>query len=185
MKNSIVLLAVLLSMALVAPSAAADIGRPSGAVVLTVAGNIDNTNRPGYDPRRDALFKYHEFTFARAFAFDRAMLESLGVANIRIEYKDWIGPMTFTGPRLADVLKAVGCRGGPLVTLGVDGFSVEISRAEVTAREWVLATRIDGRPPGIGDRGPLWLVFDPPGDRPATEEEESMWPWALFFVQCN
>ncbi len=37
----------------------------------------------------------------------------------------------------------------------------------------------------IGGRGPLWLVFDPPGSRPATDEEESMWPWSLFFIGCG
>ena len=168
-----------------APPAAADIGKPSGAAVLTVAGNITNTNRPAYDQERDVLFKYREYTFDRAFAFDRAMPESLDVRKIRIEYKGWTDPKTFTGPRLADVLTAVGWRGGLLAALAVDGFSHEISREEVEVREWVVATRIDGRPLGIGDRGPLWLVFDPPGDRPATEEEEGMWPWALFFIQCE
>ena len=184
MKGSAVLFTALLSLATALSPAAADIGKPSGAVVLTVAGNIANTNRPAYDQRRDVLFKFHEYTFDRAFAFDRAMLERLGVARVHIEYEGWAGPMTFTGPRLANVLKAVGCRSGPLVTLAVDGFSHEISRAEVEAREWVVATRIDGRPLGIGDRGPLWLVFDPPGERAATEDEENMWPWALFFIQC-
>ena len=34
------------------------------------------------------------------------------------------------------------------------------------AHDWVLATRTDGRALGIGERGPLWLVFDPLGERP-------------------
>ncbi len=162
-----------------------DMKAPVGAVVLTIAGNVTNTNRSAYDEKRDVFLKYHERAFDNAFAFDRAMLEALGVVEIRIEYEDWGGPITFSGPRLADVLKAAGCRGGPLATLTLDGFGTEISAAEVEARGWVLATRADHRPHDIGGRGPLWLIFDPPGDRPATEEEEFMWPWALFFIECG
>ena len=75
--------------------------------------------------------------------------------------------------------------GGPLVTLGLDGYSTRISAAEVEAHDWVLATRTDGRALGIGERGPLWLVFDPLGERPATKDESSMWPWAVFLIQCE
>ena len=53
----------------------------------------------------------------------------------------------------------------------------------VEAHDWVLATRTDGRALGIGERGPLWLVFDPLGERPATKDESSMWPWAVFLIQ--
>ena len=53
------------------------------------------------------------------------------------------------------------------------------------AHDWVLATRTDGRALGIGERGPLWLVFDPLGERPATKDESSMWPWAVFLIQCE
>ena len=176
--------AVFVSM-LAASASAAETKMPHDAVVLTVAGNIANTNRPGYDEKRDVFLKYHERAFDKAFAFDRAMLEGLGVTEIRIAYEGWSGPMTFSGPRLADVLKAAGCRGGPLVTLALDGFATKISAAQVEAHDWVLATRTDGRPLGIGGRGPLWLVFDPPGERPASAEEEAMWPWALFFIECG
>jgi hypothetical protein len=31
----------------------------------------------------------------------------------------------------------------------------------------------------------LWLVFDPPGDRPATTEEEGKWPWAIFLIEVQ
>ena len=184
MKIPAILLAALVSLASAA-SPAADIWKPSGTVTLTVAGNIGNSNRPAYDDWRDALLKYHEYEFDKAFEFDRAMLESLGMSEVRIERGGWPGAVTFSGPRLADVLKTVGWRGGELVALSLDGYSQKISRAEVEARDWVLATRADGPPLGIGGRGPVWLLFDPPGDRPASEEEEAAWPWALFFILCE
>lgn len=178
-------IAVVLTISFVATASASGAEAPAGPVVLTVAGNVANTNRPAYDEKRDVFLAYHERAFDRAFVFDRAMLEGLGITEVGIEYKDWDGLITFSGPRLTDVLKAAGCRGGPLATLALDGFSTEISASEVETRGWVLATKADGRPHDIGGRGPLWLVFDPPGDRPATEEEENMWPWALFFIHCG
>ena len=166
-------------------SAAFGAEAPAGPVVLTVAGNIEKTNRPAYDEKRDVLFKYHKRAFDKAFAFDRAMLESLGVTEVRAEYKSWAGPKTVSGPRLADVLDTVGCDGSALDTLALDGFGFRLSKADVEARDWVVATQAGGRPLGIGERGPLWLVFDPPGDRPAAEKEIGLGPWALFFIECE
>ena len=184
--KAILALAVAATTMMIAASApAADVEAPSGPVVLTVAGDIANTNRSAYDENSDVFFRYHEQAFDRAFEFDLAMLEGLGMTEVRVEYRDWNAPIDFSGPRLADVLSAAGCGSGPLVTLALDGFATEMAAAEIETRSWVLATRADGRPHSIGGRGPLWLVFDPPGDRPATEEEENMWPWALFFIECG
>lgn len=180
-----VLIAAALISCFATMASAAEMKAPAGQVILTVAGSVENTNRSAYDETNDVFFQFHEQTFDKAFVFDRAMLEDLSVTEIRISYQDWRGPITFSGPRLADILKTAGCGSGPLFTRALDGFATEISAAEVESRDWVLATRADGRPHSIGGRGPLWLVFDPPGDRPATEEEENMWPWALFFIRCG
>lgn len=178
-------LSAVLGLTLAASVQAAGVKEPAGGVLLTVAGKVSNANRPAYDEKRDVFFKYHERKFEKAFAFDRAMLEGLGVVQIRIEFAGWDGPKNLSGPRLVDVLEAAGCGNGPIATLAMDGFGTELSPAKVAAHDWVLSTRADGRPHDIGGRGPLWLVFDPPGDRPATAEEESMWPWQLFFIRCG
>lgn len=156
----------------------------AGPVVLTVAGSVAKTNRPAFDERRDLFFKYHKRPFDKAFVFDRSMLEGLGVAEVRVSDKGWGGPKMATGPRLADVLNAAGCRGRALDALALDGFRFRLSAADVKARDWIVATRADSRPLGIGDRGPLWLVFDPPGSRPAKAKEIGLGPWALFFIEC-
>ena len=180
-----VLVPVALIVGVATVAAAADIRRPTGQVLLTVAGDVANTNRAAADEQGGAFFTYHELTFDRAFAFDRTMLEGLGMAEVRVAYRDWRQPITVAGPRLSDVLQAAGCGSVPLRTLALDGFSTVISTAEVKSRDWVLTTRAGGRPHGIGGRGPLWLVFDPPGERPAAVEEESMWSWALFLIECG
>lgn len=181
MKAVFFALAALLPWAF-APLAAADVEGPAGPVVLTAVGDIEKTNRPPFDAGRDTFLEYHERAFDKAFAFDRAMLEAFGAHEAEIDLGN--GPRVFSGPRLSDVLDAIGCR-GPLTTLALDGFGSDISAADRDSRDWILATAMDGRPFGLGDRGPLWLVFDPPGARPATMEEQGMWPWALFFIRCG
>ena len=185
MKTLATIAATFLALAFPAPPPAFAGEAPRGPTVLTIAGNVANINRPAYRDKLDVIFRYHKRTFDRAFAFDRAMLEGLGTVALRIEHGGWGGPMTVSGPRLADVLAMAGCPGGPLATLALDGFSTEISREDLEAHEWVVATRAENRPLGLGERGPLWLVFDPPGDRPATDEEADQWPWALFFIECE
>ena len=177
--------AAILAAVVAGSSSATESEAPSGPVVLTVAGNVANTNRSAYRDKLDVIFGYHKRTFDRAFAFDRAMLEGPGTVALRIEHPDWGGPMMVSGPRLADVLRMAGCPGGPLATLALDGFHTEISPEALAAHEWVVATRAEGRPLGLGERGPLWLVFDPPGERPATDEESNRWPWAMFFIECK
>ena len=185
MKTLAAITATSLALGSAAPPPAFSGEAPAGPVVLTIAGNVANTNRSAYRDKLDVIFRYHKRTFDRAFAFDRATLEGLGTVALEIEHTGWGGPMTVSGPRLADVLDMAGCPGGLLETLALDGFSTGISREELDAHDWVVATRAEGRPLGLGGRGPLWLVFDPPGDRPATDEEADQWPWALFFIECG
>ena len=175
----------LLALAVAASSGASAGETPTGPVVLTISGNVANTNRPAYRDKLDVIFRYHKRAFDRAFAFDRATLEGLGTVALRIEHAGWGGPMAVSGPPLVDVLDMAGCPGGPLATLSLDGFSTEISPEALEARDWVVATRAEGQPLGLGERGPLWLVFDPPGERPATDEEADQWPWGLFFIECG
>lgn len=182
MKHLIALLTLIVAL----PAAAAEeINRPAGAVLLTVAGNIEHTNRDAFDKKADPFIAFHERTFEKAVEFDRAMLEGLGMETAEIDFDGWGGPIRFQGPRLAAVLDFVGAGSGQLTTLALDGFGTKISRADIDAHDWILATRGNGRPFGIGQRGPLWLVYDPPGTRKATQQEEGKWPWAIFLIQVE
>ena len=185
MRSSTIPGAALLVLASMAAAPAGGAQVPNGQVVLTVAGDIAEANRPAYDERRDVFFAYHERSFADAFDFDLEMLEELGVREVHIEYENWPGPMSLSGPLLTDVLETAGCARGPLSTLSLDGYATEISEAQLAAHEWILATKANGRPLAIGGRGPLWLIYDPPGERPALLEESETWPWALFVIRCG
>jgi hypothetical protein len=95
----------LLVLTIASPAIAADLDAPSGAVVLTIAGEIKSTNRDEFDARRDKFIAFHERKFSKAAEFDRAMLENIGMEEAVIDFADWEGPIRFQGPRLVDVLK--------------------------------------------------------------------------------
>lgn len=182
MKAFIALFALLLAF----PAAADELDRPTGAVVLTVTGNIKHTNRGAFDAVPDRFIAFHERAFKKKAAeFDRTMLEGLGMKTVEIDFDGWEGPIRFQGPRLADVLDLVGAPGTRLTTLALDGFGTKLSREDLDAHDWIVATRGNGRPLGIGQRGPLWLVYDPPGTRKADKKEEAMWPWAIFLIEVE
>ena len=113
--------------------------RRPGPVVLTIAGNIAEANRPAYDERRDVFFAYHERSFDDAFHVRpgdarRARRQK----EVHIEYENWPGPMSLSGPLLADVLEAAGCARGPLSTLSLDAYATDDHRRRSSAaHEWI------------------------------------------------
>ena len=80
--------AVFAAWFLLSPAAgmATELATPGGPVVLTVTGNITQTNRGPFDDFEDAFLKHHERRFQKAAAFDLAMLEGLGMHDVVIEY---------------------------------------------------------------------------------------------------
>ena len=157
--------------------------RPKGAVILTIAGDIAHTNRGAFDPKLDGFMKYHEIEFKKAHTFDIAMLENFPMSEIKCQPLQYSSNVTFQGPLLRDVLKALGAEWASIQTCALDGFAVDLTSDKVRAKDWILATRVNGKPFGIGDRGPIWMVHTP-STKKVLEEEEN-WPWALFYIQVN
>lgn len=157
---------------------------PKGAVVLTIAGDIAISNRGALAPKTDGFLNYHEIKFDKAYAFDRAMLEALPQQEITSQPPQYTNPVMFRGPALKEVLKIVGAAGASIQTRALDGFAVDLSAGEIAEKDWILALGADGRPFGIGDKGPLWLMHTPSAIK-VPEEEEQRWPWALFYIEIK
>ncbi|MCB9947022.1 MAG: hypothetical protein H6842_04245 [Rhodospirillaceae bacterium] len=160
------------------------------AAVLTVSGAIDHTNRPAFDPFRDAFFGYHGIAFDNAYQFSAADLAALPQQRLEVTYPVWIEPtVTVEGPRLLDVLDTVGATGDTVTLTALDGFAVTLDRAHLTGA-FVLAVGADCTPDGctplgLGGRGPVWLVF-PPGAYPDYPgEDDDGLAWAVFHIQVD
>jgi len=175
----------LLSLALAASAFAADAPAPAGSVLLTVAGNISQVNRPPFDKFEDPFFAHHERSFDKAFAFDLAMLEALGTHRATIAFAGWPRPVQIEGPLLRDVLAAAGAAHGTVTMVALDGFATELSPGQLAAEDWIVALKENGRYLGIGQRGPTWVLYARRDGKPATEEDEGRWPWAVFLIDVR
>jgi len=150
------LLALLLSLSALATSPGrSEVGGlppPTGRPILEVSGAIGRTNAPG-----KALF-------------DLPMLESLGMREL-VTVTPWTeGEQRFSGIDPRALLAAVEARGRELEAGALDGYRVVIPIADLERYPLLLATRRDGRPMPVRERGPLWLVY-PWSTHPETADQ--------------
>lgn len=135
------LTAAFLTMTALSAAGAAPLDTPAGDVVLTITGNIDNTNADG------------------AATFDLAMLEALAGRSATMETPWTTGATTFEGPLLAAVIEAAGGHGKRLLVKALNDYSAEVPIEDATALETILAVKMNGSPMSVRDKGPLFLIY--------------------------
>ena len=133
------ILVALLASALTATAGLA-LDAPTGPVVLTVKGTISNTNA------------------GDTAQFDLAMLEALKGRKGEMETPWTEGKVTFEGPLLREILAAVGATGTSLKVRALNDYAADVP-AEDAKLDTILATKLDGKPMSIRDKGPLMLVY--------------------------
>ena len=153
-------------------------------VVLTIAGEVENTNRGNFDPFADIFLKHHEKSFDRAFSVTTEMLSALKQHKVMANAQGWPGKVTLEGPLLRDVLALAGATGKPLTIFALDGYGAEFTQAKLNAHEWLLATHANGKSLPIGGHGPAWVIYDTKGKK-VSEEEETAWVWAVFYIEAG
>jgi hypothetical protein len=178
-------LAFAISIATPGGSGAGDVAAPKGAVILTISGAIEKSNRGTMRGKRDGFLNFHEVKFDKAFAFDRAMLAGLKQGSVTAQPPQFSAPAVFSGPYLSDVLAMVGAASGASIEAkALDGYVSELSAEDIAARDWILALSHDGKPFALGGLGPIWMMHKPSAVK-VPEEEESTWPWALFYIKVK
>lgn len=141
MRFLIALFVAWISIAAAARPEAGELPEPTGRPVLEVSGAIGRTNAPG-----QALF-------------DLAMLEALGMREL-VTTTPWTeGEQRFSGVDPRSLLRAVEARGTELEIAALDGYRAVVPVADLERFPMLLATRRDGRPMPVRERGPLWLVY--------------------------
>lgn len=152
--------------------------------ILTVAGNITDTNRPAFDEFADAYLKFREKSFDKAYEFTLGSLQALLQKTITAQAAGWPGPVELTGPSLSDVLAQAGAADKPVTVTALDGYAITYTSAEIASRDWILAWQANGKPLSIGGRGPLWLIHAS-GDVPAPDDVEARWIWSVFVIEAG
>jgi len=183
-----VFLSVLISLFLLAGltgnNKAHEVAGPKGPVILTITGNIHHNNRGASDMFSDALSAHHDKTFDEAYSFDLAMLKKLKQHKATVHVEGWKKPVMVQGPSLESVLSKAGALGQKFRLTAIDGYSAVISLDELGRRNWILALSQNGKPLGIGGRGPQWLVYDTKAGQ-ASKEEEAKWVWSVFLIEVE
>ncbi len=162
----------------------ADIPAPQGHVLLTLGGAITETNLPARGENDGGLLGFLEVQHNGAAGFDAAMLDGLDQAEITIPY----GPegnqrdITFSGPRLSDVMAMAGAEGKTAKPMAMDGYQSEIPWQSISTHQPIIATHADGVPMGIGGYGPTMIVFPPTNDADLAQEQAGQQVWALAYI---
>ncbi|WP_245295032.1 molybdopterin-dependent oxidoreductase [Pararhizobium antarcticum] len=140
--NARILPAVLALAAVLLPLPAGALDLPKGEVILTVtATRLDHPNVDG------------------TAQFDLAMLETLAGRVGEMETPWTEGKVKFSGPLLRSVLDAAGAHGTSLKVVALNDYEADVPMEDATTLDTMLATRIDGKPMSVRDKGPLFLVY--------------------------
>jgi hypothetical protein len=138
-RRSIVLGAI--GAATIGTARAQALGTPSGRVILTISGNIGVRNA------------------GDTAAFDRDMLEALGMTSITTATPWHQGRVTFEGVPMARLLAHVQARGEMLSVVALNDYATEIPIADFARFGVILALKRDGEYMPVRDRGPLFIIY--------------------------
>ncbi|WP_112663393.1 molybdopterin-dependent oxidoreductase [Microvirga flavescens] len=141
---------------------------PTEKPILTIAGNIDTTNKDG------------------TAQFDRAMLLELGLETIETTTPWYNGPVKFEGVSLDKLLKRVGAKGERVVAIALNDYSSEIPMEDFAKHDVILALKRNGEYMPVRDKGPLFIIY-PFDSKPELKSQtyygRSVWQVAKLVVK--
>lgn len=107
-----------------------------------------------------------------AVILDRNQLEAFPQTTITTTSPYYEGTAEFSGPSLKRVLESAGLSGQSRITFqALNDYQVEASLDEVMGLNAIVATRMNGKPMSVRNRGPFWVML-PLSDRPELDSEE-------------
>lgn len=127
--------------ALTAAATAGDLAQPTGKVVLTISGKIEKRNSEG------------------GAVFDIAMLEALPSRKSAVNTPWYTNKTTFEGPLGSAVLDAVGAKGEKLRVVALNDYAAEIPVEDFKKYPVILATKLDGNPMSVREKGPIFVIY--------------------------
>lgn len=135
------LIVMLLSFVVTTQVWAGELPKPVGKVLLTLSGNIENTNEDG------------------KAVFDIASLEKLGTVSFQTTSPWYNGRTTFTGIPLQKLMDYVGAKGSVLKVTALNDYTTVIPLSDFKKYNVILALKINGEYMRIRDKGPLFIVY--------------------------
>lgn len=117
------LIVMLLSFVVTTQVWAGELSKPVGKVLLTVSGNIENTNEDG------------------KAIFDIASLENLGTVSFQTSSPWYNGRTTFTGISLQKLMDYVGAKGSVVKVTALNDYTTVIPLSDFKKYNVILALK--------------------------------------------
>ena len=118
-----------------------DLPSPTGSVILTVSGAIENTNS------------------GSNAEFDLEMLQTLPTVSFTTETVWTEGEQTFVGVELFDLMNTLGASGNTIRATALNDYAVEIPMTDAIQGGALLAYHMNGEEMSVRDKGPLWVMY--------------------------
>lgn len=145
----------------------AQIPAPGGEVLLTVTGEISQTNQE------------------EAAVFDRAMLEAMPATEFTTRTIWTEGPTTFRGVELSSFLDRIGAEGSDLEAYAFNDYMVYIPFSDAVDGGPIIAYEMNGNEMTRRGKGPLWIVYPydtHPNFQTETTYSRSIWQLVRLHV---
>lgn len=135
------LIVMLLSLVVGTQVWAGELPKPTGKVLLTMSGKIENTNEDG------------------KAVFDIATLEKLGVVSFQTTSPWYNGRTTFTGISMQKLMDYVGAKGTVVKVTALNDYTTVIPLSDFKNYNVILAFKINGEYMRVRDKGPFFIVY--------------------------
>lgn len=120
---------------------AAPLPQPEGPDILSITGNIQNTQD------------------GKTARLDLAQLEALKSNTFTLQTRWSDSIHSYHGPLLSAVLDYVGAKGNHFRLTALNDYSIEFERDYMDKYEPILALSEDGKRLSVREKGPLWLIL--------------------------
>jgi hypothetical protein len=135
--------------------------RPDGDIILTLSGEITNTNTE--DGRLE---------------LDLVMLQAMPVTKFKTNTIWLEKAVEFTGVNLKAILDYAGASGTLIHAIALNDYKVDIPADTVDADAPLVAYHIDGEIMSTREKGPLWVVY--PYDQDAKYRTEVVYSRSIW-----
>lgn len=153
----------------------------AGLVALAPAAaaqTLQPSTRPSVDP---TVLVITEPASSRQVELGLAELRQMNQATIRTK-TPWIGQVaSFEGVLVRDLLAAARVAGKSIRVRALNDYAIEIPIEDIAKYDVILATRLDGRPMSVRDKGPYWIMY--PFDAHAELRTDRFYERAIWQVK--
>lgn len=156
------------SLACLSSAVAGSLSKPTNKPILVISGMIENTNN------------------GNTAAFDREMLEAVGLQTVETSNPWYDGKTRFEGVSLDKLMTLIGAKGTKITAVALNDYVTTIPLDDFKKYKVILALKRDGNDMPVRDKGPLFIIYPYDSDpelQSQTYYTRSAWQVAKLIVE--